>query len=94
MALIRVKRHFQITLPQNLRQKLNINVGDYVEVEDQDGELFLRPVKLVRPDQEYFYTKEWQAGEAEADRDVAQGDLVGRFDTAEECIEALEKTKI
>ncbi|MFZ5995231.1 MAG: AbrB/MazE/SpoVT family DNA-binding domain-containing protein [Thermodesulfobacteriota bacterium] len=94
MPLVKVKRHYQITIPQGLRRKLNLTVGDYVEVENKDGDIIMKPVKLVHPDQEYFYTKEWQEGEAQADKDIAKGDVVGPFDNIKAAVRALKKTKI
>ena len=94
MALVKVKRNYQITIPKGLRKGMNLSVGDYLELENQDGEMVMRPVKLVHPDQEYFYTEEWQKGEREADRDIARGDVVGPFDNIEEGLKALKKTKI
>lgn len=94
MTLVRVKRHYQITIPQSLRQKLNIDIGDYVEMENKKGEIIMRPVKLVHPDLEYFYTKEWQKGEAQADKDIAKGDVVGPFDNIKDSLQSLKKAKI
>ena len=94
MPLVKVKRHYQITIPQSVRGKLNLAVGDYVELENKDGDIIMKPVKLVHPDQEYFYTKEWQEGEAQADKDMAKGDVVGPFDNIKAAVRALKKTKI
>ena len=94
MELVRVKRHYQITLPAGLRKKLNIEIGDYVEVENKNGDIVMRPVKVIHPDQEYFYTKEWQEGEAQADKDIAKGDVVGPFDNIKDSLKALKKAKI
>lgn len=94
MALVRVRRNYQITLPHRLRKKLKVAVGDYVEIEEQGGQAVLKPVKLVHPDQEYFYTKEWQEGEAEADRDIARGDVVGPFETVKDALKALKKAEV
>jgi len=94
MELVRVKRHYQITLPAGLRKKLNIDIGDYVEVENKNGDIVMRPVKVIHPDQEYFYTKEWQEGEAQADKDIAKGDVVGPFDNIKDSLKALKKAKI
>jgi len=94
MELVRIKRHYQITLPAGLRKKLNIDIGDYVEVENKNGDIVMRPVKLVHPDQEYFYTREWQEGEAQADKDIARGDVVGPFDNIKDGLKALKKAKI
>ena len=90
MALVKIKRNYQITIPQSLRKKFNMIVGDYVEMEDQAGEITLKPVKLVHPDQEYFYTKEWQEAEAEADKDIAEGRLVGPFENVDDFIKEIE----
>ena len=94
MPLIKVKQNFQITLPNSLRKYLNIAVGDYMEVDKQDGELVFKPVKVVRSEQVYFYSKEWQKGEAEADKDIAKDDVLGPFDNLADCLAALKTAKI
>ncbi len=45
-----------------------------------------KPIKNIPPDQRYFYTKEWQKEEAEADKDIAEGRMVGPFETVEEML--------
>jgi antitoxin MazE len=94
MELVKVKRHYQITLPQSLRKKLKLAIGDYVEAENRGGQIVLRPVKLVHPDQEYFYTKQWQEGEAQADADIANGDVIGPFNNVKDGLEALKKARV
>jgi len=93
MALAKVKRHFQITIPQNLRDQFNLAEGDYVEIEKRESELVIRPVKMVHPDQEYFYSKEWQQGEAAADQDLKKGDTLGPFENLKEALNALKTAK-
>ena len=93
MDLVKVRRHFQITLPGSLRKKFNINEGDYMEVEDKKEGILIKPVRVIPSDQEYFYTKEWQKGEAEADRDIERGDVVGPFDNIKDALKALKKAK-
>jgi hypothetical protein len=44
------------------------------------------------PGQAYFFTKEWQEKEAEADRDIAKNNLEGPFDDVSEALTALKKT--
>lgn len=90
MPLVKVKRYCQITLPSLIRKKYHIDEGDYLELSDKDGELVLKPVKVVHPEQAYFYTKEWQADEAEADKDIAEGKLHGPFDTIEDFAKAMK----
>jgi len=93
MALVKVKQHYQITIPQELRKEFHLTVGDFMEIENENGEIVLRPVKMIRPDQEYFYTKEWQRGEAQADKDIAKGDMIGPLDNIQDGLKALKKAK-
>ena len=90
MDLIKVKRHYQLTLPAELRKKFNITEGDYMRVEDRGEGILIKPVKVIEPDQEYFFTREWQEGEAEADADITAGRVAGPFESAEELIKDLD----
>ena len=57
---------------------------------------FLKSRKLLKridPEQAYFWTKEWQEGEREADEDIRAGRVSKAFDTAEEAVKAL-KSKV
>lgn len=94
MALMKIRKNFQITLPRDLRSKFNLAEGDYVEAETKDGFIVLRPVKVIQPDQEYFYTKEWQEKESEVDEEIRRGEVVGPFDNAKDAIKALKTAKI
>ena len=92
MELVKVKRNYQITIPHNLRRIIRLVVGDYVEVDIQGDTLVIRPVKVVHPDQEYFFTKEWQEKEAEAEQDIAEGKVVGPFENVRDAFKALKNT--
>jgi len=94
MALVKVKRHSQITIPNEIRRKFKIAEGDYLEIEERNDQLVLKPVKVVHPDEAYFHTKEWQAGEREADKDILEGAVVGPFDNIKEALKALRTTKV
>lgn len=91
MELVKVKRNFQVTIPQALRRRLKFAVGDYVAVEIQDDMLVIKPVKVIHPGQEYFYTREWQEKEDEADRDIARGEVSGPFNNIGEALKALKE---
>ena len=93
MPLVKVKKHSQITIPHDIRRKLKIVEGDYLEIEEHNNELVLRPVKMIRPDEAYFHTKEWQAGEREADKDITEGNVIGPFDNIKDALKALKTTK-
>jgi len=94
MPLMKVRKHAQITIPREIRRKFKIAEGDYLQIEEHGNELVLKPVKMIHPDEAYFHTKEWQAGEREADRDIAEGDVVGPFDNIKDALKALKTTKV
>lgn len=93
MQIIKVSRNNQITLPRKLRDKLHITPGEYLEIEESDGKIILQPVKVIPSDQAYFYTEEWQAGEAEADSDIEEGRTIGVFDNTADLEKALREWK-
>ena len=69
-ALVKVTPNGQITIPVAVRQKLEIQQGDHVEVSVVDDTVVLTPKQLVDKSQAYFSTEEWQAAEREADEDM------------------------
>lgn len=56
MALVKLRRAAQITLPLELRQAFNLQEGDYLEAEVTASGILLRPVSINRreptPEQE------------------------------------------
>ena len=88
--LIRVRKKAQVTLPQSVRQALNIEEGDLLEVRVKDGEIVLRVKKLVDKEQAWFWTKRWQEDEREAEEDIRAG-RIHRFNTTKEAIAFLHK---
>ncbi|MBU1626099.1 AbrB/MazE/SpoVT family DNA-binding domain-containing protein [bacterium] len=90
MSLLQLRKHHQITLPAKIRKALRLKEGDYLEAEVVDGEILLRPKELIDKDQAWFWTKEWQEGEREADEDMKAG-RVKAFDNVEDLIEELDQ---
>lgn len=86
-AIVRAKGG--ITLPQQVREKLHLKEGDQVIVTEQDGSIMLTPAAVIPRDQQWFWTPEWQAKEAEADADLAAGRTTS-FDSDEDFLKALD----
>lgn len=74
MSLVKVKSKFQIVIPDDVRKKLKVNVGDTLQIDEKDGTLLIRPVIVVDKAQAYFWTDEWQKGEKEAEVAKKKGD--------------------
>jgi AbrB family looped-hinge helix DNA binding protein len=81
----------QIRIPKNVMQTLNIEIGDYVEVEIDQGRIILKPRKLIDPTQGWYWTKEWQKMEADVDEELKKDGLSDEFYTAEEGLKWLKK---
>ena len=85
----KVTRHGQITLPASLRKQLGVEEGDIIEIKVVGDRATLVPKRLVDKSQAYFWTKEWQEGEREAEADIKSG-RVRVYDSAKELIQELE----
>ena len=85
----KITRHGQVTLPASIRKKLGIQEGDIVEVLIEDDRAVLLPKKIVDKSQAYFWSKDWQEAEKEANEDIKSG-RVKTFETAEQLIKDLD----
>lgn len=47
-------------------------------------------VGLIDPDQTWWWTEEWQKGERQAQKEINDGNLLGRFSTVEQFKSAIE----
>ena len=88
--LTQIRQNYQITLPSTLRKRLGLKVGDLMEIVIKEAALILKPKRVVDLDQAWFWSKEWQAGEHEADADIKAG-RVKKAKTAEELIRSLKR---
>jgi antitoxin MazE len=77
-SIVKLQKNKNITLPMWLIRRFHIDAGDFVRLEETKHGILMRPAKLIDPSQAYFWTKEWQAGETEAQADVQKG-RVKRF---------------
>jgi len=47
MALLKLRRFFQLTLPAELRKHFHLAEGDYLEAEAVEEGILLKPVRIV-----------------------------------------------
>lgn len=73
MALTKVTRNGQVTIPSELRRQVGIEEGDLIELEAVGDHLILVPKKLIDKSQAYFWTPRWQSAEREAQNDIDEG---------------------
>jgi AbrB family looped-hinge helix DNA binding protein len=90
-TVLKISPQGQIRIPKKLMESLDLQKGDYVEMELEKNEIVLKPRKLIDPNQGWYWTKEWQKEEAEVNRQVEKGELSPKFRTAEEGLEWLKK---
>jgi len=69
-----VREKGQLTLPAGVREALGVSPGDELEFEINDaGVVEVHGLRKIRTDQAWFWTERWQAGEREANEDIAAG---------------------
>lgn len=77
-----------ITIPKNLTKK-----GDLVIIPRSEYEKFLFIFKIIPKDQWWFWTKEWQNKEREADEDIRLKRVNGPYESRQELKSALNRLK-
>lgn len=90
-AVMRARR--QVTIPENVANALGVGESDEIEFTmHADGAVTLRGWTSVPTDQRWFWTPEWQAGEREADEQIARGETT-YYDGAEDMLAAWERDR-
>lgn len=90
MPLTRISPKRQITIPAEIFKELDLELGDYLESRAEDNKITLTPQKLIPKEQAWFWTKEWQRKEKEAESDIETGKLSGPFKSATALLKALK----
>lgn len=86
----KIQKNFNITLPKRVREIFRLRMGDFVKFMVVKDGILLEPKKLVDSSQAYFWTKEWQKEELEAEKDIRVG-RVSKTKNAKELIRQLRK---
>ena len=90
-TIMKISPQGQIRLPKKLLTSLKIESGDYMEVDLSEGQIVLKPRKLIDPTQSWYWTEEWQKKEAEAEGDINMGRVSPRLKAAEDGLKWLKK---
>ncbi len=86
---VRLGPKHQVTIPRRISKALKLKKGDHILMRLVGGRVEMVPVSLIPKDQLWFWTREWQEKEREADRALARGD-VKEFDSVDDLLEDLE----
>ena len=70
---VKVREKYQLTIPEAVRAKIRLSVGERVEVIAREGEIVIRPVLEIPRGQAWFWSREWQEQIAQSLRDVEKG---------------------
>jgi len=89
MEVVKVGPRHQVTIPKVIFEKLRLAVGDHLQVELRGDSVHMIPVKHIPRTQSWFWTKEWQSMEKEADRDIAEG-RVKEFESVDDLVRELD----
>ncbi|MGA8273858.1 MAG: AbrB/MazE/SpoVT family DNA-binding domain-containing protein [Candidatus Sulfotelmatobacter sp.] len=79
MELVTVKNKFQVVIPQSIRKRVRLDVGDLLEASFENGKITFTPKTVV--DRQL----------AEGLEDLARGRSHGPYESAPEAIAALER---
>ena len=88
MARTTLRAKGQLTLPEEIRSAAHLEEGDLLDAEMTEDGILLRPRKVIDATQAWFWTREWQSGEREADLDRSAG-RVETFETEAGFLDAL-----
>jgi antitoxin MazE len=87
--ITQLRNRSQITLPSEIIKILKLQKGDNLDVVVDDDKIIIKPVLEIDRSQAWFWSKEWQAMEKEADEDIKHG-RVQQAKNVKELIEKLE----
>jgi len=85
-----VQKRNLISLPRDIREQLNINEGDVLDIRMENNKIIIEPMKLVPSSQAYFWSDKVQSDMLEANNDVDSGN-VREFNTVNEFLDGIKQ---
>jgi len=80
---VKVRQKYQITIPEDVRKKIPLDIGERVEVIARGKEILIRPVVEIPRDQAWFWDKKWQNQVKRSIEDIKEG-KIKRFKSVQE----------
>jgi AbrB family looped-hinge helix DNA binding protein len=85
-----VQKRNLISIPREIRDSLNINEGDVLDISLVDNKIIIEPMKLVPSSQAYFWADRTQRDLLDAKEDVESGNT-REFKTVKEFLDGIEQ---
>lgn len=85
-----VQKRNLISIPRDIRDFLNIQEGDVLDITLVDNKIVIEPMKLVPTSQAYFWTEKTQRDLLDAKEDVESGNT-REFKTVKEFLDGIEQ---
>jgi AbrB family looped-hinge helix DNA binding protein len=79
MSLVKVKRFAQVTIPADIRQKANIEQGDFVEMTYEKGKIIITPKRVM--DKTVNWEHKFDEALAQVRKASQQGGITASFIT-------------
>jgi AbrB family looped-hinge helix DNA binding protein len=87
----RLRARGQLTLPNEVREVLNVDEGDEVVFSiEENGRVIVTRSLQIPPEQAWFWSERWQKLEREAQADIDAG-RVSHYTNVDEAISDLER---
>jgi len=72
---VKVREKYQVTIPEEVRGKIPLKVGERVEVIARGSEIVIRPIIEIPRDQAWFWNKQWQEQITQSMKDFGKGKI-------------------
>jgi AbrB family looped-hinge helix DNA binding protein len=74
-ATVKVREKYQVTIPEEVRGKIPLKVGERVEVTARGSEIVIRPIIEIPREQAWFWSKQWQDQVSQSLKDLKKGKI-------------------
>lgn len=85
-----VQKRNLISLPKEIREQLDINEGDVLDIRMDNNKIIIEPMKLIPSSQAYFWSETSQNDMLEAKNDVDSGN-VREFNNVNEFLNGIKQ---